>query len=127
MFDESLVYHTLTMIRSSIEEVIRRSDNVNHPDDFLTTPSGTILLDSICMKLIAIGESIKNLDKITNRQLLVNYPEIPWRNIMGVRDVIAHHYFDIDADEIFRICKSDCPILLTTINKMLNDNFIEAH
>mgnify|MGYP006924817888 FL=1 len=35
-------------------------------------------LDSICMKLTAIGESIKNLDKVTNRELLIQYPEIPW-------------------------------------------------
>lgn len=123
MFDELIVYHTLKLIKASIEEVIRRSDRINCPDDFLVNQSGTILLDSICMKLTAICESIKNLDKITDRQLLIKYPEIPWRNVMGLRDIIVHHYFDVDADEIFRICKSDCPVLLNTINKILDDNF----
>lgn len=125
MYDESIVYHTLCLIRSSIEEVIRRSEDIHCSDDFLISPSGTILLDSICMKLTAMGECIKNLDKITDKELLAKYPEIPWRNVMGLRDIIVHHYFDVDADEIFRICKSDSPILLATINKMINDIFRE--
>lgn len=78
-------------------------------------------LDSVCMKLTAIGESIKNLDKITNKELLVKYPEIPWRNVMGIRDIIVHHYFDVDADEIFRICKEDIPQLYKVIIKIIND------
>ena len=80
-----------------------------------------MILDSICMKLTAIGESVKSLDKITNKKLLANYPEIPWKNVMGVHDIIVHHYFDIDADEIFRICKEDIPQLLPIIHKMIND------
>lgn len=54
------------------------------------------------MKLSAVGESVKNLDKITKREFLSNYPEIPWKNVMGVRDVIVHHYFEVDVEEIFR-------------------------
>lgn len=52
---------------------------------------------------------------------MINYPEIPWKNIMGIRDIIVYHYFDIDADEIFRICKEDIPQLLQVIRKMIND------
>lgn len=78
-------------------------------------------LDSICMKLTAVGESIKNLDKITNKELLVKYPEIPWKNVMGIRDIIVHHYFDVDADEIFRICKEDLPQLYEIIIRMINE------
>ena len=73
------------------------------------------------MKLTAIGESIKNLDKITNKELLVKYPEIPWKNVMGIRDIIVHHYFDVDADEIFRICKEDLPQLYEIIIRMINE------
>ncbi len=40
---------------------------------------------------------------------------------MGIRDIIVYHYFDIDADEIFRICKEDIPQLLQVIRKMIND------
>lgn len=73
------------------------------------------------MKLIAIGESIKNLDKSTNRQLLPSYSEIPWKRVMGVRDIIVHHYFDVDADEIFNICKNDIPILHKVIKRIIDN------
>lgn len=58
-------------------------------------------LDAICMQLIAIGEALKNLDKITNDSLLPNYPQIDWKKVKGMRDIISHHYFDIDAEAIY--------------------------
>jgi len=73
------------------------------------------------MKLTAIGESIKNLDKQTNKELLVQYPEIPWKHVMGIRDIIVHHYFDVDADEIYRICQEDLTQLQQVIKQMLDD------
>lgn len=73
------------------------------------------------MKLTAIGESIKNLDKVTNKELLIHYPEIPWKHVMSIRDIIVHHYFDVDADEIYRICQKDIPQLQQVITRMLND------
>ena len=73
------------------------------------------------MKLSAVGESIKNLDKITEHNLLSKYPDIPWKNVMGVRDFIVHHYFEVDADVIFDICKKDVPTLIAVINRMIED------
>ena len=116
-----MTLHILELIQKSLHEVIRRSDKINSPDDFLLSENGMILLDSICMKLSAVGESIKNLDKITEHQLLPNYPEIPWKNVMGVRDFIVHHYFEVDADVIYGICKQDVPALITVIERMMED------
>lgn len=118
MFDKLLTLHCLDLITNSLEEILKRSTKINCADDFLLSDGGMILLDSICMKLIAIGESVKNIDKTTNKELLVNYPEIPWKNVMGIRDIIVHHYFDVDADEIFRICKEDIPQLYDVIDKI---------
>ncbi len=36
-----------------------------------------------------MGESIKNLDKITNKELLIQYSEIPWKHVMGVLDIMT--------------------------------------
>lgn len=121
MFDKLIAFHTLELIRDSLELIEKRCSDIYSVDDFLLSDSGMMKLDSVCMKLTAIGESIKNLDKITNKELLVKYPEIPWRNVMGIRDIIVHHYFDIDADEIFRICKEDIPQLYKVIIKIIND------
>lgn len=73
------------------------------------------------MQLIAIGESIKNIDKITNRKLLINYPEIDWKGIKGVRDIISHHYFDIDAEQIFNVCNNNIEPLTKTLMIILED------
>ena len=121
MFDKLIAFHTLELIRDSLELIEKRCSDIYSVDDFLLSDSGMMKLDSVCMKLPAIGESIKNLDKITNKELLVKYPEIPWRNVMGIRDIIVHHYFDVDADEIFRICKEDIPQLYRVIIKIIND------
>ena len=121
MFDKLIAFHTLELIRDSLELIVKRCSDIYSVDDFLLSDSGMMKLDSVCMKLTAIGESIKNLDKITNKELLVKYPEIPWRNVMGIRDIIVHHYFDVDADEIFRICKEDIPQLYKVIIKIIND------
>ena len=40
---------------------------------------------------------------------------------MGVRDFIVHHYFEVDADVIFEICKNDVPVLISVINRMIED------
>ena len=64
----------------------------------------------------AIGESFKQLDKVTNNELLPLYPSIEWREVKGVRDVIAHHYFDIDANEIFSIVNNDLDTLKDAIH-----------
>ena len=104
MFERLIAYHILELLKKSLEEIIQRSERIRFADDFLSS-----------------NEGVKNLDKITKREFLSNYPEIPWKNVMGVRDVIVHHYFEVDAEEIFRICKEDVPPLLDTINRMLLD------
>lgn len=121
MYDTLIAYHTLELIRESLEKIHLRFSGISCPDDFLLSESGMMKLDSICMKLTAIGESIKNLDKITNKELLIQYPEIPWKHVMGIRDIIVHHYFDVDADEIYRICKEDIIPLQQMIKRIMHD------
>jgi uncharacterized protein with HEPN domain len=72
-------------------------------------------LDSIRMLLIAIGESLKNLDKITNGELLPKYPQVDWKKAIGLRDIISHHYFDISAEAIFDVCDTKLKPLIDTI------------
>ena len=116
-----MTLHILELIKTSLLEVEKRGEKISEPNDFLTSETGVILMDSICMKLSAVGESIKNLDKITNHELLPKYSEVPWKNVMGVRDFIVHHYFEVDADVIFEICKNDVPVLISVINRMIGD------
>ena len=73
------------------------------------------------MMLIAIGESLKNLDKITDGSLLTLYPSVDWKGAKGMRDVISHHYFDLNAEAVFGICKNHIPGMLTVIQTIIKD------
>ena len=95
------------------------TESVSDVNDFLTSPSGVLRLDALCMNLIALGEAVKGLDKLTNGKLLCEYPEIYWQGIMKMRDKIAHHYFEIDADVVFKTLKEDIPPMLPVIDKMI--------
>lgn len=70
MYNSLLAYHTLDLIRESLEKILYRFSDITCADDFLLSESGMMKLDSICMKLTAVGESIKNLDKILKTTLL---------------------------------------------------------
>lgn len=73
------------------------------------------------MQIIALGESLKKIDKITDGKLLVKYSDIDWKGAKGMRDIITHHYFDIDAEEIFWVCDHQMKPLLDTIKVMISD------
>ncbi len=78
-----------------------------------------LLLDAICMNLIVLGEAVKGLDKQTGGTLLAQYPEIYWSGVMRMRDKIAHHYFEIDTDVVFRTVQEDIPQLRQAVDKMI--------
>lgn len=115
------VLHLLKKIEESLETILKRTSNIHNVNDFLDSPEGMLVLDGICMNLIAVGESIKNLDKISNRTLLPNYPQIEWREVMGMRDIIVHHYFEVDADIIFATVKENIPELKDVIRSIIKD------
>ena len=121
MCDTELIRSSLIKIQTALDRILKRSETILSPDDFLTAPSGVERLESICMLLIAIGESVKRIDKATNKELLSHHPEIDWKGVMGMRDIIAHHYFDIDAVIVFDVMKNDLPAVKMTIDKMLSD------
>ena len=78
-------------------------------------------LDSIAMSLLAIGEGLKNIDKLTNGTLLIQYPMIEWKKIKGLRDILSHHYFDINAEIIFDICTYKLDELLEVTQHIQNN------
>ena len=105
MFKREMALGCLKDIQKALALIEERSAIVTHVNDFLCSPEGMLRLDALCMNLIALGESVKNLDKITNGELLTLYPETYWKGIMRIRDKIAHHYFDIDAEIVLATLK----------------------
>jgi uncharacterized protein with HEPN domain len=120
-FDIEIALDSLQKIKTMLELIIERAKVVKTPDDFLRSPGGMMRLDAICMNLIALGETVKGLDKQTNAQLLKNYPDVYWRGVMGMRDKISHHYFEIDTDVVFRTLEEDIQTMKPVVEKMIVD------
>ena len=102
-----LALNNLKNIENAILKLKQRNVSIHSAEDYLSSAEGQEKLDAACMVIEAIGESFKNLDKLTDYKLLPLYPSIEWKAVKGVRDVIAHRYFDIDAYEIFNIIDND--------------------
>ena len=119
--NKGIALDILEDILSAIEKLENRTKDIQSVDDFLCSSSGMVLLDATCMLLIAIGESLKSLDKTTDGKLLPTYPSIPWKNVKGLRDIIAHHYFDVDASQILWIIKNEISPLKEAISFFIKE------
>ena len=119
MYKKDHVVHLMQKIKQTLERIIANSKEIDSYQYYYLTPAGMERLESTCMLLIAVGESIKGIDKLTNKELLTQFPEVDWKGAMGIRDIIAHHYFDLDAEIVYNVVKKNLPDMLATINSIL--------
>ena len=97
MFDKELALDSLHTIASALQLIVERAS------------------------VIALGETVKGLDKITHGDFLPHYPEIYWSGVMRMRDKIAHHYFEIDAEVVFNTIEEDIPQMISVIRRMIKE------
>ena len=64
--------------------------------------------DAIIRKLEIVGEAVKRLSDATRAQR----PEIPWKQIAGMRDRLMHAYFGVDLGLVWRVVERDLPALM---------------
>jgi uncharacterized protein with HEPN domain len=110
----------LRQILISVQTIERRTSSIQTPDDFLKNGRNQEKLDAVCMQLIALGESIKNLDKVTHKTLLKKYPQFEWSSAMGMRDILSHHYFDLNSEIVFQVVKEEIPKLKSIVKEMID-------
>ncbi len=94
----------LKFILNSIEMIKKRFVGITSSDDFLYSEEGMTNLDAISMRLQSIGEALKSIDKRDREFLLEVADKTYWSNIIKTREIITHHYIDIDSETIFMIC-----------------------
>lgn len=107
-------------IAEAIRLVKRRCATVESADDFMADDDGLDKLDAVSMRLQVIGEELKNVEKKAP-EFLERYPEVEWKKVIGLRDVISHHYVDINAEIIFDICKTKIPPLDAVVSRILEE------
>jgi uncharacterized protein with HEPN domain len=119
MHDKELALEVLRQTEEAATKIVARFQVISQVSDFTDSQTGVEKMDAVCMMLIVIGESLKNLDKITEGELLPQYPEVDWKKAKGMRDILTHHYADINAEAVFYTCKEKIPQLLATIRKII--------
>ena len=100
-------------ILGSISKIERYTNDINE-NEFLTN---TQIQDSVLRRLEIIGEAVKNIpDDFRNR-----YPQIPWKRIAGLRDVLIHEYFGVNLRRAWKVVKEDILSLKQEMLKVAND------
>jgi uncharacterized protein with HEPN domain len=65
--------------------------------------------DAVLRRILVVGEATKRLSS----EFRQRYPDIPWRDIAGIRDIIVHDYNRVDAETIWDVVQNDLPGLMT--------------
>lgn len=121
MCNPALLQERLEAILEALERVPRRFATIRSPQDFVASEEGREHLDSICMVLLSVGEAFRQIDEKTKGEFLCQYPQIPWRAVIGMRNVLAHDYFDINKEVIFNTCEIQLLPLTEVVRQMLQD------
>lgn len=101
----------LSQILESIEIINARIGDVKDVDDLLSSAWGVTTLDACLMRLQVMGELVNAIDRKTNGELFKQFPSVPWRNIIGLRNIISHEYSNIDYDIIWSVITKNIPHL----------------
>jgi uncharacterized protein with HEPN domain len=107
-------------IQTAICQLKEWNVDVTQADDYYLSPGGMQKLAASCMLIEAIGEGIHQIDDITEGKLFPERPEIPWEDVIGIRNHIAHGYFDIDGEVVYGVIKQDLDPLLEAVEYFLD-------
>ncbi len=121
MLDADVLRDRLEAILEAMERVSRRFAKVKTAQDFVSSEDGREHLDSISMVLLSVGEAFRQIDEKTSGAFLTRYPEIPWRAVIGMRNVLAHDYFNVNEEVIFNTCEKHIAPLITVLKQMIAD------
>ncbi len=73
--------------------------------------------DAVIRNLEVIGEATKNLSDNTKSRR----PDIPWRRVAGLRDVLIHDYMGVNLQEVWRVVESRLPALRAAVDDLLTE------
>ena len=99
-------------ILEAIHKIERYTENIGF-EEFV---SNELVQDGVVRNLEIIGEAAKNIPEDIKRE----YPDVEWRKIAGLRDILIHAYFGIDVEIVWDIVKNKVPKLKEKIEEILS-------
>ena len=112
MLREHLLF--LQDIRSSCVKILAYTQGISRSAFF----QNAMVYDATLHNLAIIGEAVKQVPDLIREQ----YPDIEWRKIGRMRDIVIHHYFGIDENIVWDVVENKIPALLEQVEKILADN-----
>lgn len=90
-----------------IIEAINKIERYIHGIDFAAWQNDEKTVDAVIRNLEVIGEAASHLPTEVQEQ----YADVPWGMMKGIRNILAHEYFGIDLEIVWKTLKEDLPIL----------------
>lgn len=100
-------------LQGAVEAILARSARARE-DGSTDDP---LLHDALLFQFVVVGEAVKHLSDETRAQA----PEVPWRDVAALRDLITHEYLRISIERILQIVDRDLPVLQKAVTRLLAD------
>ncbi len=110
--DESIFLHYIL-------DAITRTEGYLQDVDEAIFKQDTLIQDGVIRQIEIIGEAAKRLSD----DLRLQYNQIPWEDIVGMRNKLIHDYFGVDIEKVWLTAKEDLPTLKTAVEKILAELF----
>lgn len=117
--NKAIACHSLRQMANACNLIWEWNQAVNSANDYLVSPNGVQTMAASCMLMESIGEGVKKLDRIIPNFLVDNAPNVPWNSVMGLRNHIAHGYFNLDSEIIYDIAIHEIPLLRETFLNLI--------
>lgn len=95
----------------AIKKIRRYTENIQSLEEF---KANELIADAVIRNLEVLGEAARKLPT----EFQEEYPDIPWRNIIGLRNIVAHGYFVVDLEIIWRVIRYQLPELEGKIERI---------
>lgn len=107
-------------LRDYLQDILDAVDDIESFIDDLTYNEfvrDRKTLNAVVRSIEIIGEATKNIPE----PIKTKYPQLPWKQMAGMRDKLIHAYFGVDTETLYKTAKDNIPSLKPAVRKMLKE------